>query len=568
MEVNKSGHDRALDSATVTTSTRVFTGGNVGAMVLMAIAITAVINYLAAQPRFQVSFDWTSSGANTLSDKSLQLLVSLPARLGEDKERRERAIEFVSFLEMRAEDPAEGKAVRMVHDLLDVYKTRSGGRVVFSKINPNLDPGAAMAKVQSLKIKDATPALFMSFDGRFRTLQLEDLVRIQRMGGGMVGGGGDSRIVENRIEESVTSNLLALIEDARPKVYFVTGHGEPDLNDPGPEGFLRFSNALTQVGYDVAMLDLTEKGGVPADARVVIWIGQERPVPASEFAALKAHAHRGGRFIVAMDPTRQPGMDADLCKFLGEYSIKSPEGIICEPVFDPLTGGSVMGLPNCAESVSIRPNDFSSAHPVTRGFFEKRIRLPFPAARPFERIVEGASKGLVEDLGRTGTRTWLDTVPYNFTVDKDRESHAPMTVLAAATLPNDTDPTASAPADEPDSKRSREGRLIAVGTSLLARNDGFAGGRDLYLSAVEWLAGREFAAGIGPRPLRENPQFDGTVALPRIIGITLLLGGAAIAMAGTIWYLRRGVRLALFFGLGAGAFPILIGILKLFGAAE
>lgn len=547
----------------VSAGTKATTGLNVAVMVIVAVAITIVMNYLAAQSRFQIYSDWSSAGDNTLSTKSTGLLDGLPAKLGKDDSGRERAIEMISFLRPNPYSEADAKAVQMIHQLVDVYKSKSRGRIVFTKFDVNTELAQVASKLQELKIKEPAEALLIAYGDRVRTIYLEDMVRIERPRGGMMGMREEGeRIAENKIEETITSNLLAVLEASKPKAYFLTGHGESDIDSSERDGLSRFADNLRQVGYDVAALDLTDKGGVPADANVVIWIAATRPVASREMSLLKKYAHQGGRMIVAMDRVIEPGADASMLELLGEYAVKVLPGVVCEPIPNPVTGGLVVGMPECTEAVIVRNQDFSSAHPVTRSFYEQRLKIPFPTTRAFERILEGDSKAMVEDLGRSGKNSWVDAPPYDFANDKDSEPLGPRTVLAAATLPNDQDSTTSQPSEVTD-KKSKEGRLIAIGSATLAHNVGFQFGRDLYLSAVEWLAGREFAAGIGPKAMTRSSLADVGQVLPKIVGITLILSGLACAAAGWVWTSRRGGIIALLAGVCIGAFPFLTGIYNL-----
>ncbi|MFN0206705.1 MAG: Gldg family protein [Planctomycetota bacterium] len=555
MAINKT------DTTRVSTGTRVATGGNVFAMVAVAIAITIFVNYLFGPERFRAHFDWTSSGDNTLSQKSISILAALPEKLGKDVQGRDRAIEFISiFGQPRSE--VELRGMQMVNDAVQIYKSNGHSRIAYSQFDGITDITALIQKLQELKIKEPTAGLIVALGDRVRTITLEEMIKIRRPRGGMYGGDNIEQIEENRIEEAITSNLLALLETDKPKAYFITGHGEPSIDEVNDDDVSRFADALRQAGYDAESLDLTEKGSVPADARVIIWFPPSKPMLPKELAALKQYAHKGGRFIVALDPVPDPNIDADILAFLAEWAILSKHGVVCGYLPDPLTGGIVHGIKECVgpDAVRVRYTDFSSAHPITRNFFEQGITLPFPAARSFERIIEGNSKATVEDLGRTGKSTWLDLDPINFSPDKDTETVGGQPVLVAATLPNDDAPeTASAPV-EPDSKNSKEGRLIALGSSTLGRNRFFDYGRDLLLSSVEWLAGREFAAGIGPKKMKSNVLVDNSILLPRVGGAGFILAGLAIFAAGYVWNVRRGIFSGFVVALAVGAVPFLLGL--------
>jgi hypothetical protein len=550
----------------ITSGTRIATASNVAIMVIVAAAIVIFVNYLFGPERFRTRFDWTSTGDNTLSDKSLKLLAALPDKLGKDERGRERNIEFVSIFE-RPRSQVDLKATQMVQNLVQVYKLNARNRIAYSEFNGVTDVSALLAKMQELKIKEPSAGLLVALGDRVRTIALEDMVKIRRSRGMMFGGDDEGEgIEENRIEDAITTNLLALLDAEKPKIYFLTGHGEPEIHDTNKDGVSRFADALRQNGYDVEPLDLSEKGGVPPDTRAIVWIGANRPVPPKELAALKSYAHRGGRFIVAIEPVAEASKDADVLSFLAEFAIKSPEGILCELIPDPLTGRAIAGVPDCAGAVRVRSNDFSSANPITKSFFEQRLSVPFPESRCLERILDGDSKATVEDLARTGKSTWLDLAPFDFAPAEGEKTNEPFgarTVMAAGTLPNEG--PASQPSSAPSASETskHEGRVVAFGSTSIARNIYFEVGRDLYLSSVEWLSGREFAAGIGPRPMKKNALVDNSQILPKIVGAGFVLTGLAIFLAGTIWRVRRGVFVGLVASIAVGAVPFLFGMVQL-----
>jgi hypothetical protein len=99
-----------------------------------------------------------------------------------------------------------------------------------------------------------------------------------------------------------------------------------------------------------------------------------------------------------------------------------------------------------------------------------------------------------------------------------------VTVLTAVTIAPapvaTTEPKGEAKGEE-DLTKKPEGRLVVLGTSTFASNQGlgFQGNRDLFLNIVAWLAGQEGEIAIRPDTARTRsspaPRPDGPVALHR-----------------------------------------------------
>jgi hypothetical protein len=556
-----------MEMKSITTKTRATITTSVGVMLLAAIGIFLLVNYFAGQGKFRAYWDWTSYGSNTLSDKTIGILNNLPAKLGE-ADGKPRVVEFASFL--NPETFIESKAATLVHQLLDAYKIHGKGRIVVSKQQES-EMANAMKKIKDLKLKEppSFDQLIIAFGDRVRTVRLGDMVRINYGRGGRFMGGEDepARIEEDKIEDTITTNLLAILDDKKPKIYFVTGHGEPDSAGMKGEGLSRFADLLRSNGYDVADLNLLEKDLVPADASLVVWIAPTRGAQPKELDALKQYCHEGGRFVISPDLPLEPGRDADVLALLAEYGVRSPAGFVCIPIENPFTGEQVVGTQHSAMRAFLRSADLSPVHPITRSFYEQKLSLPMPFARAFERITDSKTTAFTEDIGRTVKECWIDLEPVDFTNDPQKEPRGPKSLITAATLNVNNEKAAngsslpeSGAASRPSNVRNTEGRMVAIGSAMLARNEYFEFGRDLYLSAVEWVAGREYAAGIGARPAQKNTLIDINSLRPRIIGASAILTGLAFLAAGYVWYLRRGTRLGFILGALVAAFPLFMGI--------
>jgi len=331
-------------------------------------------------------------------------------------------------------------------------------------------------------------------------------------------------------------------------------------------GASSLAETLRKNGFETSDADL--RAGIPDDARVVVWLGPKKAMTESELESLRAYVRRGGRMFVAFDPPDEPGSDADVLALLAQVGIRSPSGVVCEPIYDPLTRQLFVGHPDCAQ-IYVQPDNLSATHPVTKSFAEQHLAIPFVGARPLERSTEGGSTALVDELGKTTKDAWLDALPPDFRPDKESEPLGVRSVLAASTWKS-TSSAASSPASAPASllasapsngahsdgngaSETREGRAIVIGSTLTLRNVNFRVGRDLALSSIEWLAGREFAAGIGPRPLRQQSLANVLAISSRTMNSLLALTFGAFAAAGLVSWRRRRQMPGLFVGLLFGA---------------
>lgn len=103
---------------------------------------------------------------------------------------------------------------------------------------------------------------------------------------------------------------LALVRTLNPTVkvaYFLTGHGERDLQDFGEAGIGTAVTLLQNSGFSIQTLNLFVEGDVPADANAVFLIDQQAPLADAELAALTRYADRGGALFIARDAVDTEG---------------------------------------------------------------------------------------------------------------------------------------------------------------------------------------------------------------------------------------------------------------------
>ncbi len=428
-------------------------GLNTAAALFLFCAVVVVVVALAI--RHNVRVDLTEGRRHTLSSQSIKLLKSL-----------EQEVHTVAFY--RTDEPARAAA----QDLMDQYSHFS------SKFRAEfVDP-------------DRHPALARRYGiTTYGTVVLES--------------GGKEEKVRGADEEKITNALVKLLRQEKRVLYFLTGHGEADLESTERQGLSQAKKALTDVAYEVKPLLLLRETEVPKDAAVVIIAGPQSDLLPTELQALEAYVRRGGKLLVLLDPFTAP----NLSTLLKKYGILMGEDVIVDRLSRAF-GGDYL-LPVITEY---------EPHPITKDF-------TLAALFPFARTVDAAEAPLpgitVQILGRTSAGSWAETNKAALDrgearYDEGKDRLGPVPVGAVATIDLGVEGRESKVeghkeekpvSREPSTVNRKKGRVVAYGTSGFIANTRLnaSGNRDLFLNSVSWLAEEEELIAIRPRQAKFTP---------------------------------------------------------------
>lgn len=428
-------------------------GLNTAVALFLFLAVVVVVEALAI--RHNIRVDLTEGKRHTLSPQSISLLKSL-----------NNEVHAVAFF--RTEEPGKAAA----QDLLDQYAHFSSNfRSEF------VDP-------------DRHPALARRYGiTAYGTVVLES--------------GGKEEKVQGVDEEKLTNALVKLLRQEKRVLYFLTGHGEADLDSAERQGLSQVKQALTDVDYEVKPLLLLRETDVPQDAAVLVIAGPRSDLLPTELQLLEAYITRGGKLLVLLDPFSSPKLSA----LLEKYGILMGKDVIVDRLSRVLGGDYLLPVVNTYEP-----------HPITRDF---TVASFFPFARTVDAAKAPPSGVSVQVLGRTSTGSWaetdkaaLDRGEARFDEGKDRQG--PVPVGAVATIEVTTDDrrrtteaakTGKEGKEEPTARKPMRGSIVAYGTSAFVQNNyvNLSGNRDLFLNSVSWLAEEEELIAIRPREAKFTP---------------------------------------------------------------
>ncbi len=313
-------------------------------------------------------------------------------------------------------------------------------------------------------------------------------------------------------EEKTTSAIIKATRERQKKIYFVTGHGERDLDSEEPEGLKEFKNALIGAAYTVEKLNLMESQKVPEDAVVLAVVGTTTQLLDSEIQMIKDFAKSGGSVFLAFDPglkhqgqllTKYFGVE-----FLNNYLINDRIQIVGRGV---AAGLGVI---------------FDQMHSITKNFRSQNFTLFDVASelKPASSLPDGIN---VIEL--------VKTPPSSFSVQDLKQANKPgdrrmFTVAMAAQGKLDA-----------SQQGAKDFKAVVCGDSdFVAQKDILQGlNLDLAMNAISFLADETDLISIRAKQpvgtkleltsVRQNSFVIASIALPLLLSI---IGGA-------IWHRRR-----------------------------
>jgi ABC-type uncharacterized transport system involved in gliding motility auxiliary subunit len=292
---------------------------------------------------------------------------------------------------------------------------------------------------------------------------------------------GKRQMADQTDENAITNALRKVLKKERQKVYFLTGHGERDLDDSKPGGFQVAKTALDNEGYEVESLNLLSRGAIPEDAAVVIVAGPKKPLLSTEVQALKAYLEKGGRLFIMLEAFEDGGLQG----FLAGYGVGLDNGLI----LDVNQVSQSLGLSAVMPLVS----QYGPAK-ITRDF--KNLVTIYPMARPLILKKDHPDVSLLalattmptsyEKLGKE----WIKEEKAAFDAKTDKKG--PFAVGAQVEIklrPPKAEP-AQKDAKQPAPPEGSKTYLVVFGDADFAANSFFNlfGNGDLFLNTTNFLA--------------------------------------------------------------------------------
>lgn len=345
---------------------------------------------------------------------------------------------------------------------------------------------------------------------------------IRSLGTAIVQVGSRKEEAKGMNEEAITGAFIRDLKSTTRTICFLTGSGEHQIDETGPEGYSRFKDLLGKDGYEAKSINLLLKAEVPTDCTVVVVGGPKSDYQQPEVDAIQKYIEDGGRAMFMLNPPLKMGRteiaDNDgLSKVLENWGVTPDKDLILD--LNPI--GQIAGL-GYQDALVTRYD----SHQIVSEM--KGTATAFPYSRSLE--VKNGDKTSVDKLFETSETSLatdkLDTPRINANDPKNKKG--PLTLAAAGTYRT--------------GKENAQGRFVVVGSSDWAANGflPFNGNRDLAMNSVNWLASDEELISIRPKD-RDDRRITMTQSQLNWLGFTSLgILPLAVVIAGvTIWWRRR-----------------------------
>jgi ABC-type uncharacterized transport system involved in gliding motility auxiliary subunit len=443
-------------------------GSNAIIMLIAFILILIVVNVIVFQNPIQ--WDWTEGKQNTLATETIDTIKALPA-----------PVHAIGFYTTRTSNSS-------TLDLFTKIKAKGNDKFTYEFVDPETNP----AKAQQYKItQDASVVLVMQ---------------------------GRQELLTNPTEQEFTNALIRLMNPGQRVVYFLTGHGERDIQSSGDKAYTRARTVLESKNYTVKSLNLLAQNLIPGDALAIIIDGPTQPISTQEMFLLKAFVEKGKALIVMED--------ASLVSETGKPS--DPLLIYLSEIWGITIENDVVIDPSSSQVIVTIANAYGS-HPITDKLNSQNMVSFFPTARSLmvnQNIQNVQSTALVTTVDRAWGETDFAALQNNqVTYEASVDFHGPLTIAAAA------------------QNSTTQGRVVVIGNSAFASDIYFDqyGNGDLFINSVDWAAGQ-----VNMINLTSNQPISRQMRLPNSFTILLLafvfvilIPGLVIAGGVSSWLVRR-----------------------------
>ncbi|MCD4748835.1 MAG: GldG family protein [Thermoanaerobaculales bacterium] len=482
-----------------------------GAAVVLAVVLLLMANWLGT--RHWKRADWTASHLYSLSEKSRNIVGDIDEEI--------RVIVFMT--------PGSG-LYPQVRELLNRYEAVSDN-IKLEYIDPEREPLRTQQLAEEFGISLANTVVFTAGE-RSKYVTSDQMAEFDYSGMRM---GQAPTLKAFKGEEQFTSAILSLVAPSVPKVYFVTGHGEPSASSPGglsERGISLLKENLKRENMETAEVTLLS-GSVPEDADVLAIIGPTRAFTEAEIQALESYLRGDGRLLAALDPLIEPDgsmRGTRLEDLFARWDIDVRNDLVIDPSKKlPFYDLSAVYL------------DAYGDHPIVQGM--EGMAVLFMVARSVAPAPE--PQGLATVLVETSAEGWGETNLSQLlrgepVAPDDEDASGPISVAVAVEIFSE-DPGAET--EEDGGEESTAGtRLVILGDSDFLSDSEIsnAGNLVLAVNSFSWLASQEHSLGIPPRDVEQVSLFLSSAQMNAILLIILvLMPGTAVVAGILVWRRRR-----------------------------
>ena len=463
-------------------------GGYATMVAALTIAVAVAANLMVSNlPASMTKWDMTENGVYTLSEQSEEVAAGL------DKE-----VTIYHIAQKGAEDSILVK-------FLDQYSALSPN-IKVETIDPDVYPNFASQYTQeqlynnSLIVVCGDNSRYVSYYDIFKTTYTSDYSASTDFDG----------------EGALTSAVAYVTSENLPKVYVLSGHGEPGLPDA-------ITHALEQQNLTVeSSLVLMSQESVPEDADAVIIYAPQSDLSQEDAQKLKDYIAAGGKILLATNDTGEEM--PNLQSVTEEFGLSAKPGMVFDGDASYAATYPMYLLPEMVQ------------HDITSPLIEGGYVVLAPAAHALE-TAETLPEGVtVTPLLSTSDQGYnkADSLTIETLEKKEGDETGTFDIAAAA------EKTVS------DEENAEPARLVWFGAAQMldTQVDAMTAGAnsDLVVNAAAWLCDKQDSISIHAKSLDMEYLTVPAGARAVLSAVTIVVIPAAFLIAGILVWKRRKSR--------------------------
>ena len=482
---------------------RYATGLNVLAATVLAAAVFAMINFIAYR-YFDMRWDIGARRYYELSDKTRGLLGSLRS-----------PVSVVAFFQ---QSHAEFDDVRQLLKQYEYAAARLDVDLQVEFVDPDRDLARARELARKYDVNEVNVVVF-ACEGRKKYVPAASLVDYEIT---LKGRAVSKRLIGFKGEQAFSSAIQSVVQMSRPTVYFLTGHGEHDVEDASQQrGYTRLGRLIRNDNIELKVLQMAGQRAIPEDCSALVIAGPDRRLSLAETDIVANYLNHHGRLLLLLDS----GVTTGLEDLLGAWGVR-------------VTNDVVVGLSLTGRDLVV--NQYGD-HPITRNLRKVTTMFLQPrSVEPAESVrvsADGAAdKPRVTALALSGKESWAESNPAQSPpqFDKDTDRLGPISIAVAV----EKGPPGGIDVE------LRPTRMVVIGESDFLGNaaleSGVGGNVDFLLSSLNWLLEREALMAIAPKAPGELKLDLNDRQLARAFLVVVgALPAVAIVLGLLVWLRRR-----------------------------
>jgi len=254
---------------------------SIGSVVLL-IAIIILVNFLFDKVLGKaLTFDFSDSAQNTISQVSVDYLDSLP----------EGTHIRVVGLFNRPEKVASSR-YQYIIPLLDDYVKKSDGKVTVEYINPTEHPSviSELDPNNSYDLASCTDSFVVEYNGKIKVISAIDCYSYDE---NYYLSTGSYLITGNNTEFTFSNTMYVLTNGYTCKAYIITGLKE--------DGNVSISKIIEGMSVEVGEIRASDSFAIPEDCDLLIINGPNTDITEKMYVAMTDYLSRGGKMFIAVD---------------------------------------------------------------------------------------------------------------------------------------------------------------------------------------------------------------------------------------------------------------------------